>query len=158
MSETEKQNKTETDIEDLPENEASKDGDTEKAEPDAKEEDSVGELLKKIEQLQKEAQSNKDDALRHRAELENFRKRMQRDKDSLRKLAASCVIEDMIPVLDNLKLGLKSAEQHPEAKVVVDGFQMVASQLYSALATHGLKELNPKGERFVYLRDPYRSA
>ena len=148
MSETDKQDKPETEIEDLPESEDAENADSEEEKAELSEDDSTGELLKKIEELQEQAQSNKDDALRHRAELENFRKRMQRDKDSLRKIAAAGVIEELLPVLDNLKLGLKSAEQHPEAKVVVEGFKMVASQLQSVLGDHGLKEHNPKGERF----------
>ena len=148
MSDTDKQDKTDTDIEEMPKDDESENTDSENTKPVSTEDDPTVELLKKIDDLQEQVQSNKDDALRHRAELENFRKRMQRDKDSLRKVAAAGVIEEMLGVLDNLKLGLKSAEKHPEAKVVVEGFQMVASQLQTVLGAHGLKELSPSGDCF----------
>lgn len=110
--------------------------------------DPVSDLLKQIESLQEEVKTRKEEALRVRAEMENYRKRAQREKDELRKIAAANIVEELLPVLDNMKLGLQSAQQHPEAKVVADGFEMVNAQLRSTLEGHGLKELNPKGEAF----------
>lgn len=111
-------------------------------------EDPIEALLKQINSLQLELQSSREDVIRVRAEMDNFRKRAQRDKDELRKTAAANLIEDLLPVLDNMKLGLQAAEQHPEAKVVADGFQMVFSALKTTLADNGLKELSPLNEAF----------
>ena len=151
MSDTDKKEETDSDIEVLPENDESENDEPKEVEEEdasSGDKNTTSALLKKLEIYQEQALSSKDDALRHRAELENFRKRMQREKDELRKVAAGMVIEELLPVLDNLKLGLQSAEQHPEAKVVVEGFQMVAAQLQSVLVAHGLKELAPIGDRF----------
>jgi molecular chaperone GrpE len=51
-------------------------------------------------------------------------------------------------VLDNMKLGLQAAENHPEAKDVTYGFKMVDDQLKKSLQEQGLEELNPEGAVF----------
>src|ERR1700722_15141127 len=101
----------------------------------------------------KEAADNHDRYLRVAADLENFRRRTVREKDELRLYAASRILEDLLPALDNLALGLAAARQ-PKAdlKTLTDGVEMVLQQLKSALANHGLKEINPAGQPF----DPHQ--
>lgn len=87
--------------------------------------------------------------LRAVADLENFRKRTVRDKDELRQFANSSLMEDLIPVLDNLGLGLTAARaQEADGKSIADGVSLVMDQLKSTLTRHGLKEVNPAGEIF----------
>ena len=86
--------------------------------------------------------------LRAVADLENYRKRIAREKQDIIRSAAGCVVESLLPVLDNMKLGLKSAENHPEAKEVTSGFKMVDDQLKKSLSEQGLEELTPNGETF----------
>src|SRR5580692_1954375 len=101
----------------------------------------------------KEAADNHDRYLRVAADLENFRRRTVREKDELRLYASTRVLEDLLPALDNLTLGLAAARQ-PKAdlKTLTDGVEMVLQQLKSALANHGLKEINPAGQPF----DPHQ--
>ncbi len=82
------------------------------------------------------------------ADLENFRKRTVREKDELRQFAASGVMEDIIPILDNLGLGLGAAKQQTDVKAITDGITLVLEQFKSTLAKHGLKEINPQGQAF----------
>ena len=100
-----------------------------------------------------EAADNLDRFLRVSADLENFRRRTVREKDELRQFAASRVLEDLLPALDNLALGL-AATKAPNAdlKTLAGGVEMVLQQLKSALASHGLKEINPAGQTF----DPHQ--
>lgn len=98
--------------------------------------------------LKKEAAANYDRYMRAVADLENFRKRTAREKDELRQFAASGVVEDIIPVLDNLSLGQAAARQQTDVKAIVDGVGMVLEQLKSTLSKHGLKEINPLGQPF----------
>jgi molecular chaperone GrpE len=104
--------------------------------------------LSELEQAQLEASEMKTRYLRSVADLENYRKRMMREKSDILRLAATGVIESLLPVLDNMKLGLQAAENHPEAKDVTLGFKMVDSQLKKTLADQGLEELIPDGEVF----------
>lgn len=97
----------------------------------------------------KEASDNYDRYLRAVADLENFRRRTVREKDELRQFAASGVLEDLLPVLDNLGLALTAAKQPTaDVKSLTGGVEMVLAQLKSALSNHGLKEINPAGQPF----------
>ena len=95
-----------------------------------------------------EAAANYDRYTRAVADLENFRKRMLREKEELRQFATSGLMEDVIPVLDNLSLGLAAAKQQTEVKGLVDGVTLVLEQFKTTLGRHGLKEVKPEGQRF----------
>ncbi len=111
-------------------------------------ENTVDDLIKRLDEVQGEAEDNKNLYLRAIADLENFRRRAVRDKEESRRLATEALIEDMLPALDNLVLGLEAAKQHPEAKPVTEGFSMVLTQFESILQQHGIKEINPVNEKF----------
>ena len=96
----------------------------------------------------KEVASNYDRYMRAVADLENFRKRTIREKDELRQYAAANVVEDIIPILDNLSLGLAAAKQQTDVKAIVEGVGHVLEQFKSTLGKHGLKEINPQGQPF----------
>ena len=96
-----------------------------------------------------EAADNYNRYLRAVADLENFRRRTVREKDELRQFAASGVLEDLLPVVDNLGLAITAAKQpNADVKSLTGGVEMVLTQLKSALASHGLKEINPAGQPF----------
>lgn len=101
-----------------------------------------------LDKARAEALDMKTRYLRSVADLENYRKRITREKQEIIRSAAASVIESLLPVLDNMKLGLKAAENHPEAKDVTVGFKMVEDQLKRSLADQGLEELIPDGENF----------
>jgi len=101
----------------------------------------------------KEAAEHYARYLRAVADLENFRKRTLREKDELRQFAATNVLEDLLPVLDNLTHALTAAKQTGvDATAITDGIEMVLSQFKSALTKHGLKEINPAAQPF----DPHQ--
>lgn len=96
----------------------------------------------------KDVAANYDRYMRAVADLENFRKRTIREKDELRQYAAANVVEDIIPILDNLSLGLAATKQQNDVKAIVEGLGHVLEQFKSTLGKHGLKELNPLGQAF----------
>ena len=101
-----------------------------------------------LEKAEKEAAEMKSRWLRSVADMENYRKRIGREKQDIIRSAAANVVESLLPVLDNMKLGLQAAENHPEAKDVTVGFKMVDDQLKRSLSEQGLQELIPDGETF----------
>ncbi len=110
-------------------------------------------LAEQLAAAKKEAAENYDRFVRATADLENFRRRSVREKEELRLFAASRLLEDLLPALDNLALGLASAAQpKAELKALAGGVELVQQQLKSALWAHGLKEINPLGEPF----DPHQ--
>lgn len=115
----------------------------------AKKEEKPLTLEEQLAAAKDEAKSHYDRYLRAVADHENFRKRSIREKDELRQYAASRVLEDLLPVLDNLSLGMAAASQpNVDVKTIVEGIGMVQTQLKSALEQQGLKEINPAGEAF----------
>ena len=104
--------------------------------------------LSELEQARNEAAEMKVRYLRAVADLENYRKRITREKQEIIRSAAANVVESLLPVMDNMKLGLQAAENHPEAKDVTYGFKMVDDQLKKSLSEQGLEELVPDGEQF----------
>ncbi|MDQ8194848.1 nucleotide exchange factor GrpE [Coraliomargarita sp. SDUM461004] len=105
-------------------------------------------VLTELEKAQAEAAEMKTRYLRSVADMENYRKRIAREKQDIIRNAAASVVESLLPVLDNMKLGLQAAENHPEAKDVTFGFKMVDDQLKKSLSEQGLEELIPDGESF----------
>ncbi|MBI5381223.1 MAG: nucleotide exchange factor GrpE [Opitutae bacterium] len=102
----------------------------------------------------KEAADNYARYLRAVADMENFRKRTIREKEELRQYATGRLLEDLLPVLDNLALGLAAAKQTgADMKTLVGGVEMVLAQFKTALSGHGLKEINPLGQPF----DPHQA-
>jgi molecular chaperone GrpE len=101
-----------------------------------------------LEKAEAEALEMKSRWLRSVADMENYRKRIGREKQDIIRNAAASVVESLLPVLDNMKLGLQAAANHPEAKDVTIGFKMVDDQLKRSLSEQGLEELIPDGEKF----------
>jgi molecular chaperone GrpE len=95
------------------------------------------------------AASAKDAQLRAAADLENFRRRTVREKDELRAFAASRIVEELLPVVDNLGFAITAAQApNAELKAITDGVAMVSTQFKTALGNHGLKEVNPINAKF----------
>ena len=108
--------------------------------------------LEEIKQLIETVASLKDQVIRERAENENLRKRQERELANAYKFATERLIKDLLPVLDALTLGLKSAQENqekPEAiKQFIEGSQMTLKILLENLAKNGVEEINPVGEKF----------
>lgn len=105
-------------------------------------------LEEQLASAKQEAAASYDRYTRAVADLENFRKRTLREKEELRQFATSGLMEDVIPILDNLALGLSAARQQGDGKSIVDGVTLVLEQFKSTLSRHGLKEVNPGGQKF----------
>lgn len=134
---------------DRSENKESPSNATDEAASAATEVPGMAEVANDLTAARLEAAANHDRYLRSVADLENFRRRTVREKDELRQFAGSRVLEDLLPVLDNLGLGLAAARQPgADLKTLTDGIEMVSTQFKSALSSHGLKEINPLGQAF----------
>lgn len=110
--------------------------------------DEFSELVKKLDEATAEVAEQKERYLRTVADLENYRKRSLREKEEARRQANFGLVEDLLPVLDNFKLGLKSAEQHEGGAVYAEGFRMILTQMESALKQNGLEEIKPDNAVF----------
>jgi len=109
----------------------------------------TGALLEQIDKLQQELQAQKDKTLRTQADLENFRRRLAREKDDLRKKAEADVIEDLLPSLDNFQIGLEHAAKAQSGADVAKGFEFIVTQIQQTLEQRGLQSVAPQpGDAF----------
>ena len=89
----------------------------------------------------------KDRYMRAMADFDNFRKRTARDREDLVKFAASDVLKDILPTIDNLARALDEAKNKAEDPFVA-GVKLVYDGLLKALADHGATPLDAVGEPF----------
>ena len=111
--------------------------------------DPLTELKNAIEAARTEASNNWDLYLRERADLENARKRHQRDKEDALRFANDRLLKEMIPVLDNLERAVDHAEQDKDDnQSLLEGVNMTINQFRKALEDFGVKPINAIGTDF----------
>jgi molecular chaperone GrpE len=99
-------------------------------------------------QLKAELAKYKDVALRSVADLDNYRKRMAREKDDAIRYANTGFLERLIPILDNFELGLQAAKAGGGHSAVQDGMMMVSKQLQDFLTSCGVETIDATGQHF----------
>lgn len=107
-------------------------------------------LQQELEAAREETQKNWDLYLRERAEMDNLRKRHQRDKEDAIRFANDRLLKEMIPVLDNLERAVEHAEQgeDDDSKGLLEGVNMTITQFRKALEDFGIKPITAVGEDF----------
>lgn len=105
-------------------------------------------LEEQLAAAKKEAAGHYDRYLRAVADLENYRRRVTREKDELRQSVAANLLQHLLPLLDSLQLARDAARQDAAAKSIADGVAMVLDQFKAVLERHGVKELKPLGQKF----------
>jgi molecular chaperone GrpE len=99
-----------------------------------------------------EAADFKDKALRAMAEVENIRRRAQRERDDAVKYAAANIARDLLSTADNLRRALVSMNEALIAdegtRSLLTGVAATERELLAAFEKNGIRRLDPKGERF----------
>ena len=101
-----------------------------------------------LEEARAEAAKNWDLYLRERAELENFRKRTQRDKEETRIFNRKELLLGVLPVLDNLERALAHAGQNGEAQGLLEGVTMTVVQFRKVIEDYGARPIEAVGAPF----------
>jgi len=96
-----------------------------------------------LDTLRKERDDNYNHYVRAMADLENYRRRVAREKEELRQFGNRDLIEAIIPVFEGLGLAIKSAETAADAAVIARGVNLVLEQFRGVLSSKGLTEINP---------------
>ena len=99
-------------------------------------------------QLQAEVEKYKDAALRATADLDNYRKRVAREREEAIKYANASFLERLIPILDNFELGLQAARSTAQSSAILDGMNMVYKQLQDFLISFGVETIDATGKTF----------
>lgn len=88
----------------------------------------------------------REDSLRERADLENQRKRLERERDMARKFANERLLGELLPVIDSLEAGLKVPGD--TAQHLRDGMELTLRQLMKVVGDNGLVTVDPTGLPF----------
>ncbi len=124
------------------------------AEPDSEElldeeqalyeaEDAITEQLKLAE---KKAEENWGLLLRTKAEMENLRRRTQKDLESAHKFAVEKFVLELLPIKDSMELGL--ANENVDAQALREGMQLTLNMLQNAFGKFKIAEINPLEQKF----------
>jgi molecular chaperone GrpE len=107
-----------------------------------------------IEALNAENSQLKDRVLRTLAEMENLRRRTEREVSDARVYGVTSMARDMLTVVDNLSRALEHlpaearSNADPAIQSMIEGVELTARDLEAALSRHGVKKLDPEGQRF----------
>lgn len=115
----------------------------------------VSSLKEKIEKLEKqldtsdkEAEEYLDHLRRLKAEFENYKKRMVKERGQLINWAIEDLIKEFLPVLDDLERAVDSGRSSKNFSSLFEGIQMVYNHFKDILKKKGLQEIPAQGEEF----------
>lgn len=112
-------------------------------------ENEVSPLAAEFEAIQAELAQLREDTLRERADLQNQRKRLERERDMARKFANERLLAELLPVIDSLEAGLvAAAEDTGDTGALRQGTELTLKQLLKVTRDNGLVELDPAGQPF----------
>ena len=110
------------------------------------------EMETRLEEKEKEARENYDRYLRLSAEMENFKKRVEKEKGETYKFANENLLKDLLPVLDNLERALEHGREVKNNQGLLEGVEMTFKGFWGVLEKYGLTIIDALGEEF----DPNR--
>jgi molecular chaperone GrpE len=102
-----------------------------------------------VEALRREAADLRDQVLRKRAEFENYRRRVEREREQIGQDKAAQVLKGLIPPIDNLERALAAATEDDPLK---QGVEMIRKELMTLLESSGVTVEDPVGQPFDPLR------
>lgn len=111
------------------------------------------EVESQFEELQAENAELKDKLLRTMADMENLLRRTEREKADTAKYAISTFARDVLSIGDNLRRAIDAVPKEaiagdPALKSLLDGVEVTERELLNMLERHGIRRIDPKGERF----------
>jgi molecular chaperone GrpE len=109
----------------------------------------VEELKEALAQAEQKAQENWDKAVRAQAEMENLKRRTQKDLEDAHKFALTSFAKELLSVLDSLVLGLQAATgDSPEVQKFREGSELTIKQFESVFAKFKIEAIDPLGQPF----------
>ncbi len=117
----------------------------EAVEKDEKEEVTVEEQLKALEE---EVNTWKTDYYKVFADMENLKKRLQNEHANTMKFMMQSFIEELLPVVDNFERSLAVENPSDEIKNFLKGYEMIYNQLMQVLQSQGVEVIKTEGEEF----------
>jgi molecular chaperone GrpE len=103
-------------------------------------------------ELQAKLDESEDRYLRLRADFDNFRRRVQLDREASEKYKAQALITSLLPAIDNFERAMQITPDNEQTKQLLQGVEMVYKSIQEALKQEGIEIIESVGKEF----DPYR--
>jgi molecular chaperone GrpE len=111
--------------------------------------DPIKKMESRIEELEKEVETNYDRFIRVTADFENYKKRTAREISDLRKFANENILKDMLSAVDNLERAIESgSKQDSEKQTLLEGVEITLKDLFRIFEKYGVKDFKSEGEPF----------
>lgn len=111
-------------------------------------EQQIAQLNEALAAAQADMERQREEVLRARAEIDNARKRAQRDVEAAHKYGVERLVEALIPVKDSMDLGLEAARTATDVASLQEGMALTAQMLQAALEKLSVVAVDPTGSRF----------
>lgn len=104
--------------------------------------------LSEIEILQKKHDENYDALLRTTAEIENIKKRSQKEVENAYKYSTESILQEIIPIYDSLSLSCSLSDEKITKEQLDQGNKLLLSMFQKIFEKNNIEEINPEGESF----------
>ena len=110
--------------------------------------DGGNEAQQQLQRAEDEIKALKDEVLRARAEVDNVRKRAERDVEAAHKYGLERLVHELLPVKDSLDLGLSAVDSAADIETLKEGMSMTAKMFGDFFEKLHIQSLDPAGEPF----------
>lgn len=106
-------------------------------------------LEAKLAEAEAKAADNLDQLMRARAEMDNLRRRTERDLVNAHKFALEKFAQELLPVIDSMEMGVAAAQdENADVSKLREGTEMTLKMFETAIEKFGIKSVHPHGEAF----------
>ncbi|MGG2064351.1 MULTISPECIES: nucleotide exchange factor GrpE [unclassified Bacillus (in: firmicutes)] len=105
-------------------------------------------LQEKVDGLQAKLTETEGRMLRLQADFENYKRRVQLDKQAAEKYRSQSLVSDILPALDNFERAMQVEANDEQMKSLLQGMEMVYRQLLEALTKEGVEAIEAVGKQF----------
>ena len=106
------------------------------------------EMMERLRETHERTKDAQERTVRAAADLENYRKRAQKEKEEVQRFGSEKLLKDLLPVMDNLDRALEAAAKSPDIDSFQKGVAMTRKSFEDALGRHGVKSFSAKGQPF----------
>lgn len=110
--------------------------------------DEIADLSQKLEQKEKELEENIELAQRIKAEFDNYKRRVSREKEQLYTDMAGDIISKFIPIIDNIERAVSAASDGNDSQKVLEGIEMILNQFMDVMNKEGVEEIPALNQQF----------
>jgi molecular chaperone GrpE len=116
-------------------------------EDEAQEENDAEDLVAELEQARGEAEKNLNTAMRLQADMDNLRRRTEREVENAHKFALESFARELLSVADSIDMGLQSSDD-ADAKTLKEGMELTRKQFLGVIEKFGMEKVEAAGLKF----------